>query len=93
MNEIVFQVSSCEETACFMASWDDPQGAGGITTQAKDLRELQEHVVEATQCHFEPGVAPRVIRLHFTNDPIQLLREAPRDVSVRRTGPSTPRLR
>ena len=64
MEEITFQVSRCEESGWLVASWDDPTGQGGITTQARDLRELQEQVVEATQCHFEPGTTPgRIGRL------------------------------
>jgi hypothetical protein len=69
MNEITFQVSRCAESGWLTASWDDPAG-GGITTQAKDLRGLQEQVVEATQCHFDPGTAPSQIRLHFVTDPV-----------------------
>jgi len=70
MDEITFQVSRCEESGWLVASWDAPNGQGGITTQAKDLRELQDLVVEATQCHFEPGEAPRQIRLHFLTDAV-----------------------
>ena len=69
MTEITFQVIRCAETGWLTASWDDPAG-GGITTQAKDLRGLQEQVVEATQCHFDPGAAPSHIRLHFVTDPV-----------------------
>ena len=68
MEEITFQVSRCEESGYLVASWDDPSGVGGITTQAKDLRELQEQVFDATHCHFEPGATPRRIRLHFVTD-------------------------
>jgi hypothetical protein len=68
MEEITFQVNQCEESGWLVASWDAPDGEGGITTQARDLRELQEQVVEATQCHFEPADVPRQIRLHFVNN-------------------------
>jgi len=64
MDEITFQVNGCEDSGWLVASWDDPRGEGGITTQAKDLRDLQDQVMEATQCHFEPEQAPRQIRLH-----------------------------
>jgi hypothetical protein len=70
MQEITFQVSLCVESGWLIASWDSPDGQGGITTQARDLRELQEQVVEATQCHFEPGETPRQIRLHFLTDAV-----------------------
>ena len=68
MDEITFQVSR-DESGCLVAAWDAP-GGGGITTQAKDLRELQDQVVEATHCHFEPGETPRQIRLHFVTDAV-----------------------
>ena len=63
MGQITFQVSQCEESGWLVASWDAP-GGGGITTQARDLRELQDQIVEAAQCHFDPGESPRKIRLH-----------------------------
>jgi hypothetical protein len=68
MEEITLQVSRCEESGWLVASWNDSTGQGGITTQARDLGELQEQVVEATQCHFEPGTTPGRIRLHFVTD-------------------------
>jgi hypothetical protein len=68
MDEITFQVSRDEESGWLIASWDDPSGHGGITTQATDLRELQEHVLDATRCHFELAETPRQIRLHFVTD-------------------------
>jgi hypothetical protein len=40
VDEIVFQVETCEESGFLVASWDSPAGRGGITTQGKDLREL-----------------------------------------------------
>jgi hypothetical protein len=69
MQEITFQVCPCDESGWLIASWDAP-GGGGITTQARDLRELQEQVLEATLCHFEPGQVPVQIRLHFVSDPV-----------------------
>jgi len=49
MNEILFQVETSD--GMFVASWDAPEG-GGITTQGKDLRDLQEQVADAVRCHF-----------------------------------------
>jgi len=68
MEEITLQVERCEESGWLVASWDDPDGSGGITTQGKDLRELQDQVRDAVHCHFDPGEAPQRIRLHFVND-------------------------
>ena len=67
MDEILFQVEA--SGGMLVASWDAP-GGGGITTQGKDLRDLQEQVADSIRCHFEPGELPRRIRLHFVADPI-----------------------
>lgn len=69
MEEITFQVERDEESGWLVASWDAP-GGGGITTQGKDLRELQEQITDAVACHFDGEEAPRRIRLHFISDPI-----------------------
>ena len=69
MSEITLTVERDEESGWFVAAWDAPEG-GGITTQGRDLGELQVNVREAVQCHFEPGEAPRTVRLHFVSDPV-----------------------
>jgi len=71
MQEITFQVERDEEAACFVASWDDPSGKGGITTEGSDLRELQEMILDAAAGYFRAkGVpAPSRVRLHFVTDP------------------------
>jgi hypothetical protein len=70
MDEITFDVSRDEESGLLTASWDAPNGSGGITTQGKDLRDLQAQIMDAVATHFEEGEAPRRIRLHFTSDAI-----------------------
>jgi hypothetical protein len=47
---------------------DAPGAAGGITTQGRNLQELERNVREAVSCHFDSGGAPAQIRLHFVND-------------------------
>jgi hypothetical protein len=42
VDEIVFQVEVFGESGVLIASWDDPSGNGGITTQGLDLRDLQD---------------------------------------------------
>lgn len=69
-NEITFDVERDEETGWLTASWDAPRGQGGISTQGKDLRELEQNVREAVRCHFADGKLPGRIRLHFVNDPV-----------------------
>src|ERR1035441_4717113 len=56
MNEITFEVER-DESGWLIASWDAPDGKGGIATQGQDLRELQENVKEAVVCHFEAAAA------------------------------------
>jgi hypothetical protein len=70
VDEIVFQVEVDEQSGALVASWDDASDQGGITTQGKDLRELQEQVTDAVRCHFDSGSIPRKIRFHFIGDPV-----------------------
>ena len=70
MDEITLQVQRHEESGWLVASWDAPDGSGGITTQGQDLRDLQQQVTEAVAAHFDERLAPHRIRLHFVSDPI-----------------------
>jgi hypothetical protein len=70
MEEITLQVRRDEQSGWLVAWWDDPDGAGGITTQGQDLRDLQQQITDAVAVHFDEGAAPRRIRIHFVSDPI-----------------------
>jgi hypothetical protein len=70
VDEIVFQVEPCDESGFLVACWDAPAGQGGITTQGRDLRELQEQVADAVRCNFESQDIPKKIRFHFVADPV-----------------------
>lgn len=70
LKEIIFTVERDEESGWPTASWDAPDAAGDITTQGKDLAELERNVREAVECHFEGGKRPERIRLHFISDAI-----------------------
>ena len=70
VDEIIFQVEPCEDSGFLVAWWDAPGGEGGITTQGKDLRELQEQVADAVRCHFDGERGPKKIRFHFISDPV-----------------------
>jgi len=70
MSKITLQVERDETSGWYVASWDAPGGKGGITTQGRDLQDLQANVREAVRCHFEPGRMPREIQLHFVADPV-----------------------
>lgn len=69
MDEIVFQVETCQDSGQLVAFWDDPQG-GGVTTQGQDLDDLEVQVAEAVRCHFDPQDYPKCVRLHFVSDPV-----------------------
>jgi predicted RNase H-like HicB family nuclease len=70
VEEIVMTISRCDETGALVASWDDPRGFGGLTTQAEKLSDLENSIREAIAVHFEPGELPRQVRLHFVDDPV-----------------------
>jgi hypothetical protein len=61
MDEITLQIQHDEESGWLVASWDSPDGSGGITTQGQDLRDLQHQVTEAVAAYFDEGAAPRRI--------------------------------
>jgi predicted RNase H-like HicB family nuclease len=61
MEEITLQVRRDEESGWLVASWDEPDGSGGITTQGEDLRDLQQQITEAVAIHFDEGEGPRRI--------------------------------
>lgn len=53
-----------------VARWDDPEGRGGLTTQAERLSDLDANIREAVEVHFDSSELPSRIRLHFENDPV-----------------------
>ena len=69
--EITYTVERNEHSSLLVASWDDPSGRGGITTQGEDLRELQDMVKDAATGYFRAaGVpVPSRVKLHFVADP------------------------
>ena len=47
------------------------RGTGAdIVTEADTLDELRSNVKEAVECHFEDGLLPRLVRLHFVRDEV-----------------------
>ena len=70
VREITFKVERDEDSGWFTASWDAPNQTGGITTQGKDLAELEKNLREAVECHFDGEKLPQRIRLHFLNDAV-----------------------
>ncbi len=68
VDEVTISISTCEETRVLVASWNDPRGFGGITTQAERLGDLERNIREAVAVHFEPGGLPTHLRIHFLDD-------------------------
>ena len=63
MTELVFVVEEAPEGG-YTARALGPS----IFTEADTLPELRQQVRDAVACHFEPGSAPAVLRLHFVRD-------------------------
>ena len=65
IREITFTLEVDEDSTALVASWDDPSGKGGSTTQGEDFRELQEMIQDATTGYFRAlgEKAPDTVRL------------------------------
>ena len=67
MATLEFTIERNEDNGVLVASWNDRR-AGGITTEADTLAELERAIQEAVRCHFEDGARPSEGRLHFSGD-------------------------
>jgi hypothetical protein len=65
MEELIFLVEEAPEGG-FTAR---ALGAS-IFTEADTVPELHTQVRDAVSCHFDEGLAPKVIRLHFVRDEV-----------------------
>ena len=72
MHTLRFEVTTCPDTAGYVARWDDPAG-GGITTQGDSFAELDAMVRDAVEGYFADRDKPSVLRLHFVDDPVLAL--------------------
>ena len=70
VEEITISIGTCRDTGMLIASWDDPTGLGGLTTQADNLTDLEANLREAVAVHFDPEELPKLVRLHFIDDPV-----------------------
>jgi hypothetical protein len=59
MQEILFVVEEAED-----GSYRASAAAAAIHTKADTLEELHREIRDAVVCHFDPGEAPPLIRLH-----------------------------
>ena len=69
MTEVVFSVTTCDETGGYVACWNDPSG-GGISTQGDSLAELAEMVKDAASGYFADLPKLPKLKLHFVEDPV-----------------------
>ena len=67
--QIRFEVTPCHETGGYVARWDDPAG-GGICTQGETFADLEAMVRDAVEGYYAERELPRLIQLHFVEDPL-----------------------
>ncbi len=63
--EIIFSVQESLEGGYEAQALSAP-----IFTEADNVEELRSAVRDATECHFEVGERPKLIRLHFVRDEV-----------------------
>ena len=68
MQEILFLVEEAEDGS-FRAS----AAAAAIHTEADTLEDLHREIRDAVVCHFDPGQAPPLIRLHHVKQELLAL--------------------
>ncbi|MBF0239782.1 MAG: 2-oxoisovalerate dehydrogenase [SAR324 cluster bacterium] len=65
MNEIIFLVEEAPEGGYTARSL-----GASIFTDADDMQSLHEMVRDAVICHFDEGMMPKMIRLHFVKEEV-----------------------
>ena len=65
MDELIFLVENAPEEGYTARAL-----GASIFTEADDLDSLREQVRDAVRCHFDEGMGPRVIRLHFVREEV-----------------------
>ena len=65
MTEIIFVVEEAQEGGYTARALGE-----SIRAQAESLTDLHGQVRDAVRCHFDDGMAPRIIRLHFVRDEV-----------------------
>jgi hypothetical protein len=65
VNEIIFLVEEAPEGGYTARALGQ-----AIFTEADDLDGLHSQVRDAVLCHFEEGLSPKVIRLHFVREEV-----------------------
>ena len=65
MNEIIFVVEEAPEGGLIARALGE-----SIVTEADDFDALKKQIRDAVSCHFEPGKAPKLIRLHYVREEV-----------------------
>jgi predicted RNase H-like HicB family nuclease len=65
MNEIIFLIEPDPEGGYAARALGEP-----IFTDGETVAELHENVRDAVRCHFEEGMAPKMIRLHYVHEEV-----------------------
>ncbi len=65
MSEIIFLVEEADEGGFTAQAVNQ-----SIFTEGDSLEELRRNVLEAVDCHFDDGHAPKIIRLHIVREEI-----------------------
>ncbi len=65
MNELIMMVEEAPESGYIARAL-----GASIFTEADTLDELREQVRDAVRCHYEEGLAPKIVRLHFIREEV-----------------------
>jgi hypothetical protein len=65
MVEIIFVVEEAPE-----GGYSAHAVGESVFTQAESVLELHDRVRDAIHCHFDPGTAPKLIRLNHVRDEV-----------------------
>ena len=65
MNEIIFLVEESPEGGYVARALGE-----SIFSEADDPESLHTNVRDAVHCHFDEGMEPKVIRLHFVKEEV-----------------------
>jgi len=68
MNEILFLVEEADDGSLRAQAVGVP-----IHTEASSLEELHQEIRDAVHCHYDPGDAPPLIRLHHVRQELLTL--------------------
>ncbi|TAL36477.1 MAG: 2-oxoisovalerate dehydrogenase [Spirochaetes bacterium] len=63
MNEIIFYIEESLD-----GGFEARALGQSIYTQGEDIETLKANIIDAIKCHFEPGMAPQVIKLHYVRE-------------------------